>query len=300
MTEARPPAKRARRWRVIDAVVLLALAAGLAWIGHRAATHFQYHWDWARLPGYLVRYDADAGGWAANYLLLGFFTTIRLAIWAMLAACVIGVLMGIARNADNLFLRLVALSYVAVIRNMPPLVFIFIFYFFVSSQIMPILGLGPLAQGASPEVSALLGWLFGPTDLIENFAAGLLCLAMFEGAYITEIVRAGIQAIPKGQWDAGRSLGLGRWALMRKIILPQAIQKIAPPLAGQLISLIKDSSIVSLISVQELTFSGTEIANSSGLVYETWITVAILYFLLCFLLSRLFGRYEARTAAARS
>src|SRR3546814_10542047 len=76
----------------------------------------------------------------------------------MLAACVIGVLMGIARNADNLFLRLVALSYVAVIRNMPPLVFIFIFYFFVSSQIMPILGLGPLAQGAPPEVSALLGW----------------------------------------------------------------------------------------------------------------------------------------------
>src|SRR3546814_20639551 len=66
---------------------------------------------------------------------------------------------------------------------------------------------------------------------------------------------------------------------MRKVILPQAIQKIAPPLAGQLISLIKDSSIVSLISVQELTFSGTEIANSSGLVYETWITIAVLYFL---------------------
>src|SRR3546814_4164863 len=82
--------------------------------------------------------------------------------------------MCIARTTDNLVLRLVALSYVAVIRNMPPLVFIFIFYFFVSSQIMPILGLGALAQGASPEVSALLGWLFGPTGLIENFAAGLL------------------------------------------------------------------------------------------------------------------------------
>src|SRR3546814_10378834 len=80
--------------------------------------------------------------------------------------------------------------------------------------------------------------------------------------------------------------------------LPQAIQKIAPPLAGQLISLIKDSSIVSLISVQELTFSGTEIANSSGLVYETWITIAVLYFLLCFLLSRLFGRYEAQIGRA--
>ncbi len=117
---------------------------------------------------------------------------------------------------------------------------------------------------------------------------------MFEGAYVTEIVRAGIEAVPKGQWEAARALGMHPGQVMGEVVLPQAIQKMIPPLAGQFISLIKDSSLISLISIQEMTFTGTELAVSSGRVFEVWLTVAALYFLLCFGLSRLFRRLERR------
>ncbi|MCK7470321.1 MAG: amino acid ABC transporter permease [Desulfomicrobium escambiense] len=107
-------------------------------------------------------------------------------------------------------------------------------------------------------------------------------------------MRAGIEAVPKGQWEAARALGMHPGQVMGEVVLPQAIQKMIPPLTGQFISLIKDSSLISLISIQEMTFTGTELAVSSGRVFEVWLTVAALYFLLCFGLARLFRRLEQR------
>jgi len=107
-------------------------------------------------------------------------------------------------------------------------------------------------------------------------------------------VRAGIQAVPRDQIEAGQSLGLSRWKVSYLIVLPQAMRKVIPPLANQFIMLIKDSSIISLISVQELTFLGTEVAVSTHRVFETWIAVAAMYFAICFALSRIFARAEAR------
>jgi polar amino acid transport system permease protein len=118
---------------------------------------------------------------------------------------------------------------------------------------------------------------------------------LFEGAYVTEIVRAGIEAVPRGQWEAARALGMDSGQVMAEIVLPQAVRTMIPPLAGQFISLVKDSSLISLVSIQELTFTGTELAVSSGRVFEVWLTVAALYFLLCFGLSRLFRRLERRS-----
>jgi polar amino acid transport system permease protein len=132
--------------------------------------------------------------------------------------------------------------------------------------------------------------------LIENFVSGLICLALFEGAYVTEIVRAGVQSIERGQWEAARSLGLGGWQTLRKVILPQAIRRVAPPLAGQFITLIKSSSIVSLISIQELTFTATEIAVTTERVFETWIVVGAMYFIVCYICSLAFARLERRVA----
>jgi polar amino acid transport system permease protein len=111
---------------------------------------------------------------------------------------------------------------------------------------------------------------------------------------VTEIVRGGIESIDKGQWEASRSLGLTRGRTLRLVILPQAIQRTIPPLAGQFISLIKDSSIVSLISIQDLTFLGNEVAATTTRVFEAWTIVALLYFALCFALSRQFARLEVR------
>jgi polar amino acid transport system permease protein len=142
-------------------------------------------------------------------------------------------------------------------------------------------------------------FLFSPIGLFSNFLTGMICLAMFEGAYITEIVRAGIQSVERGQWEAARAIGLSRIDVLRFVILPQAIRKILPPLAGQFITLIKDSSIVSLISIQELTFLAVEVAASTTRVFETWIVVGLLYFAMCFPLALLFGRVEKKMQKGR-
>jgi polar amino acid transport system permease protein len=119
-----------------------------------------------------------------------------------------------------------------------------------------------------------------------------MTMALLEGAYIAEIVRAGLQAVAKGQWEAGAALGLRRWQILRQIIFPQALRPMVPPLAGQFISTIKDSAIVSVISLQELTFQGMELMAATYLTFEIWICIALLYFLLTFGCSLLARRLE--------
>ncbi len=282
------------RFGWLDALLLTLLVGAGVYLIHQAQSHFHYDWNWRQIPGYFARYDAEQGRWLLNLLGQGFLTTIRLALWSGLLAAVIGGVMGICRVAPSLFLRLLSRTYVEVIRNMPPLVFIFIFYFFFSSQLMPVLALESWMADAAPVTRWALTLCFGSPELLPNFLSGLLCLALFEGAYVTEIIRAGIEAIPKGQWEGAAALGLRSHQTLSGVVLPQAMRIVAPPLAGQFISLIKDSSLVSLISIQEMTFSGTELAVSSGRVFEIWLTVAALYFVLCFGLARWFRRLERR------
>ncbi len=253
-----------------------------------------YKWDWSFLPGFFLRFDEETGSWHINLLIKGLLTTIRLSIWAMILASFIGLIMGIMRTANRLLPRMIAGTYVGLIRNIPPLVFIFVFYFFISSQLMPLLGIDRWARSLGDSEATVVNILFGEPKLLENLISGILCLAMFEAAYITEIVRAGIQAIPKGQVEAGQSLGLSRFFVFRDVILPQALQKVTPPLASQFIMLVKNSAIVALISIQELTFLGTEISVSTRKPFETWITIALMYFVLCYSLALLFSRIERR------
>jgi len=292
-----PPRKLRFGW--LDALIL-AVALGLVgYVLYRAQFHFHYNWNWHLIPGYFMRQDAESGQWVFNLLGQGFLATVRLTFWGGLLAALIGGAVGVCRVAHSLFLRLLSRAYVELVRNIPPLVFIFIFYFFISSQVMPLLDVENRIAAASPETLRVLTWLFGPPELLTNFLSGLICLAMFEGAYVAEIVRAGIEAVPKGQSEAARALGMHSGQVLSEVVLPQAVEKMIPPLAGQFISLIKDSSLISLISIQELTFTGTELAVSSGRVFEVWLTVAALYFLLCFGLARWFQRVERRLSQHR-
>ncbi|MEM8948466.1 MAG: amino acid ABC transporter permease [Pseudomonadota bacterium] len=284
-----------RRLGWLDVVVIALLLALIFYVYGRVTDVLVYKWDWSFLPNFLIRIDDETGSWRTNILLEGFFTTIRLSVFAMVLASLIGITLGVMRTATRLLPRMVAGAYVGLIRNIPPLVFIFVFYFFVSSQIMPLLGIDRWARSFAGEEGHLFRLVFGEPKLLENLVSGIICLALFEAAYITEIVRAGIQAIPRGQIEAGKSLGLSRFDVFRDVVLPQALQKVTPPLANQFIMLIKNSAIVALISVQELTFLGTEIAVSTRKPFETWITVAAMYFLLCYSLAWLFGRLERRT-----
>jgi polar amino acid transport system permease protein len=294
-----PPRATRRRLTTLDLCLLVVLAAIGIWFAWRISQLQNYRWNWAPIPQFFLRWDDASGSWVSNLLLHGLANTIRLTIFGMLLATLIGVTIGLLRVARDPFLRLVARSYVELMRNTPPLVIIFVLYFFLSSQLVPQLGLEQRIAAASPETRAVLGVLFGDPRLVENFASGLLCLALFEAAYIAEIVRAGVEAIGRGQWEAAQSLGLNRRQTLIKVILPQAFARMVPPLCNQMVSLVKDSSIVSLVSIQELTFMATDIGVSTTRVYEIWLTVAAIYFVLCFALSTAFARLERRYARQR-
>ena len=280
-------------WSRLDSVLLLAFLGALVYLGYRIEVGLEYRWNWSVIPQYLLRYDATEG-WVPNLLLQGLLTTIRLSFWSLLLAIPIGLVSGLLRTSLHLFNRLLGGCYVSLLRNLPPLVLVLIFYFFVSDQILPHLQIPALLAEAPLPLYKLLTICVAPADQLEAFIAAVITLALLEGAYIGEIVRAGINSIEKGQWEAARALGLRRWQLMRHVVLPQAFQRMIPPLAGQVISTIKDSAIVSVISIQELTFQGMELMASTYLTFEVWTTVTLLYFALTYGCSRFAGRLETR------
>ncbi|MGD9273465.1 MAG: amino acid ABC transporter permease, partial [Desulfobacterales bacterium] len=267
---------------------------------YRIQAGLHYRWHWSAIPQYLFRFDTVAGSWKPNVLILGLLTTIRLSIWATLLATIIGTVMGLLRVSSGLFNRLIGGTYVEIVRNLPPLVLVFIFYFFIGDQILPALGIESLVSGISGAGRSLLRVLFAPPTLLVPFLSALVTLAVFEGAYITEIVRSGIQSIETGQWEAAAALGLTKSQQMRHIVLPQAVQRILPPLAGQFISTIKDSAIVSVISIQELTFQGMELMATTYFTFEIWITITGLYLLLTLSCSLAVERLEIRLRKGRA
>ena len=278
----------------MDGVVGVLFLGAVGAIAYRIQAGLHYDWNWAAIPQYLLRYDEASGEWVPNMLLQGLFTTVRLSFWGVLLATLVGGVTGLCRVSRRLFFRLIGGAYVELTRNLPPLVLIFIFYFFVSSQIMPLLRVDDLLADSPEGVRDVLTFLFARPAAFSTFLSALMTLAVFEGAYIAEIVRAGIQSIDRGQWEASAALGLNRWQQLRRVILPQAVRRILPPLAGQFISTIKDSAIVSVISIQELTFQGLELMAATYLTFEIWITIAALYLLLSLTLSLGVDRLEIR------
>lgn len=277
---------------MLDVIMGLLILAVTLYIIYRIKAGLHYKWNWEIIPQYLFRYDSENGEWVSGLLIQGFFTTIRLSIWGTLFAMLIGTVMGLCRISKSLFKRLLGGAYVELIRNLPPLVLIFIFYFFVSGQLMPVLGVDAFIRNQPPETQAFFTFFFAPPLLFSAFLSALITLALFEGAYIAEIVRAGVQSVGKGQWEASAALGLTRRQQMRHIILPQATRIILPPLTGQFVSTIKDSAIVSVISIQELTFQGMELMSATYLTFEVWITVTVLYLILTLLCSLVAERLE--------
>jgi len=284
--------KRKARTRLLDIVLAALILVSLGYAAYRINAHLHYKWDWPSIPQYLLRWDGESGAWLPNVLLLGLYNTIRLSLWGTLLATLIGTVLGLCRVSHNLFSRLIGRAYVELVRNVPPLVLIFIFYYFLSGQIMSALGVDSFLSSRSQGFQDAVALFLAPPSMFSAFVSALITLAIFEGAYITEIVRAGIQSIERGTWEAAYALGLSRWQQMRYVILPLATQRILPPLAGQFISTIKDSAIVSVISIPELTFQGMELMSATYLIFEVWIVITALYFILTLSLSLALGRWE--------
>lgn len=212
-------------------------------------------------------------------LLEGLWITVKVSAFAIVLGIVVGIVTGLCRLADNPALRWGAITYIEIIRGSPLLVQIFLWYFVA----------GYLIDGLLQRMS------MAP---LPPLWYGVIALAIFTGAYVAEIVRAGIQSVHRGQMEAARSLGMTHAQAMRKVILPQAFRRIMPPLAGQFISLIKDSSLLGVMAVRELTKATREAVTSSLQSLELWFTCALLYLVLTFALS-LFVQYLERRAVRR-
>jgi polar amino acid transport system permease protein len=275
-----------------DLILLTGIGAAVAWLIYQATVQAQYHWNWQAIPQYLLRFDEDSRRWVPGLILQGVLVTLRLSFWATCLAMVIGTIMGLFRISCSPYRRMLGSGYVALIRNIPVLVWIFIFYYFVGDRLLPALGIDRLVQLDDGPLSGFLRLFLAAPSRISIFISGTVALAVYEGAYITEIVRAGIQSIDKGQWEASAGLGFTRTQQLRYIIFPQALRRVMPPLAGQFISTIKDSAIVSVISIQELTFQGMELMAATFFTFEVWLTILAIYFVLCLACSLLVERFE--------
>ena len=222
---------------------------------------------------------ATFGEWKPGLLVIGLWITLKISVIATIAGIIIGIIGGIARLSSNPSFRWTTLVYVEIIRGSPLMVQILIWYFVFGTVINDLLA--AYGMGRLPA-----------------FWYGVASLACFAGAYVTEIVRAGIQSIHRGQTEAARSLGMSYAQAMRHIILPQALRRILPPLAGQFISLIKDSSLLGIIAIRELTKAAREVVTATLQPFEVYFLAAILYLVLTFSLSMAVQKLEKRMAVS--
>lgn len=204
---------------------------------------------------------------ALPILLMGAGVTIEITAFSVAIGFFIGLFIGIARISQFKILRIMAAVYADCIRGTPLLVQIFLIYFAL-----------PMAIG----------------QRVEPFIAAVAACGINSGAYVSEIFRAGIQAIDVGQMEAGCSLGLTWWQTMRFIILPQAFKNILPPLGNEFIAMLKDSSLVSVIGFEELTRRGQLIIAQTYGSFEIWMTVAVLYLIMTMAISRIVAFLEKR------
>ena len=192
--------------------------------------------------------------------------TVKLSVLSLVFALILGVLFGLFRISKNKFLRGTATAYVEIIRGTPLMVQAFIIYYGIAQVLKP--------TGFS--------W----AEIGGAFTAGTVTLSLNAGAFMTEIIRGGIEAVDVGQMEAARSLGLSYTQALRKVILPQAFRIMLPSIINQCITSLKDTSILSVIGIRELTMSGKILAgNSTSLVMAIWIVIAMFYFAVCFALS---------------
>ena len=249
MIDRAPPPARSVPWfrsSWFEFAQFAVLSGAAIWITVRGAQGMGYNWQWGKVPRLVYRVVDGDLIWGP--LMKGLFVTLDIAWIAMLLTIVIGLATAVLRLSTSIVGRAIARVYIEVIRNTPILVQILIFYF-------------------------IIGRILG----IPRLWAGILCLAFYEGAFAAEIIRGGIIAVHKGQWEASRSLGLLTRDMYRDVILPQAIPLMLPPLAGVLVNLVKHSAIVSVIAVFDLTTQARTMVSDTFMAFEIWLTAAAMY-----------------------
>jgi polar amino acid transport system permease protein len=239
------------------AVVALFVAAVAAAI---SAAPAEIHWEKA---------------WERRDLFLrGLAMTLGIAVGALALGLVVGTAAGLARVSSSPALDQAAFTYVEIVRGTPFLVQLYVYYFCVATALR-------------------LHGLFGDA---EALIVGIVGLALFCGGYIAEIVRAGVESIDRGQWEAARSLGLSHSQALFRVVLPQSVRRMIPPLTGEAVSLVKESSLLSVIGVAEMTYHAQSLSSKSGDTFAAFLPLAGLYLVVTLPLSWLTRRIERRLA----
>lgn len=205
--------------------------------------------------------------------------TLLLALCGLFFACILGLIFGLLSVLKNRACNIIATIFVDVIRGVPMIVLAYFIYFGVPYMWNTILGIGGM------NLTAL--------------QAGTICLALNCGAYMAEIIRAGIQSVDKGQMEAARSLGLPYWKSMQKVVLPQAIRTMIPSIINQFIITLKDTSILSVIGFPELVNTAKNVVANTFMSFQTWIIVGIMYLIVITILSRTAKALERRLNRGR-
>lgn len=267
-----PPPRRSlwltRRSPLVDIAQVILLIGALAWLVFAGAQAMEYNWQWYRVPRYIYR--VIDGEFIPGPILRGLVVTIQLTAYSVCLTFAIGLLVALLRMSGSFSGWLLSTIYLEVVRNTPLLVQLFIFYFVVA----PIIG-------------------------IDRFWTGVLALSFFEGVFAAEIIRGGIQSVPRGQVEAADAIGLTPYRRFRDVVLPQAIPLILPPMTGLVINLIKHSAIVSVIAIAEMTTEGLNIISETFMAFEIWFTVAAIYLVITVSLSFFVSWLELRFRRGR-
>jgi len=268
----RPPQKRIEwfGWRspLVSIAQLILLFGSIIWLVLVGADAMEYNWQWYRVQQFIYRIQDGEFVW--GQLIQGLMVTLELAAYSTVLSLVISLVTALLRLSDSYSGRVLATIYLEAIRNTPMLVQLFLFYFVLA----PILG-------------------------IDRFWAGVLSLSFFEASFGSEIIRAGLQSVSRGQYEAADAIGLKRLDRLRYVILPQAMPLIYPPMTGLIISLIKNSAILSVIAVSELTTEGLNIISETFMAFEIWFTVAAIYLTITVSLSIFVSWLEHRARRGR-
>lgn len=236
-------------------VAIYGIVMGVIIYGaYSGAQNMGYNWQWYRVPQYLYSFTDDGFQWGE--IAYGLVATVKLSLTAFVLAVALGLMIALLRLSDLVLGRAVAVGFLELIRNIPLLVLLYLFYY-------------------------VLGPIFG----LDRYMASVLTLAVFHAALISEILRAGINAVPVGQWEAAKSIGMSQAQTYRYIILPQSVRFMLPPMTGEIVHLIKSSAIVSVIAVAELTTVGRNIISDTYMSFEIWFTIAIVYMVVTLTLS---------------
>jgi len=226
-------------------------------------------------------FDFDVIQRSAGYLFReGMTFTLTLTAMAMAGGIVFGTLLAMMRLSSYRWLNVPAAAYVNLMRSVPLVLVIFWFYFLV------------------PYIGA---WIIGSSSPIQvgAFWSSVITFTLFEAAYYSEIMRAGIQSVPRGQVSAGQALGLNYWQHMGYIVLPQAFRNMLPVLLTQTIILFQDTSLVYVLSITDFLGAAAKIAQRDGRLVEMYLFVALVYFIISFTLSYCVKQLQSRIAIVR-